>query len=159
MTDAELKQHLEAAEKSPRQIAAAVSGLPDKVLRYKPSPDKWSILEILAHLADMEILYAYRSRQILADKAPAIAPIEPDDWGRHLGYIDTPASESVALSGLMRHHNLRLLRRLNAADLQKGAFHPELKRQLTLEEIMGMMVRHGPNHLEQIEKLKKAAAQ
>ena len=72
MTEAELKKHLEAAEKSPKQIAAAVSGLPEKTLRYKP-PGKWCILEILGHLADMEIMYAYRMRQILADKKPVIA--------------------------------------------------------------------------------------
>jgi hypothetical protein len=66
MTEAELKDHLDAAEKSPKQIAAAVLGLPEKTLRYKPSPDKWCILEILGHLADMEILYAYRIRQMLA---------------------------------------------------------------------------------------------
>ena len=53
MTEAELKKHLDAAEKSPREIAAAVSGLPEKVLRFKPAPNKWSILEILAHLVDI----------------------------------------------------------------------------------------------------------
>ena len=68
MTEAEFRKHLDAAEKSPKQIAAAVSGLPDKTLRYKPAPDKWCILEILAHLADIEILYAHRIRQMLADK-------------------------------------------------------------------------------------------
>ena len=50
MTESELKRHLDAAEKSPKQIAAAVSGLPEKTLRYKPSPDKWCILEILGHV-------------------------------------------------------------------------------------------------------------
>ena len=50
MTEAELKKHLDAAEKSPKQIAAAVSGLPNNILRYKPAPEKWCILEILAHL-------------------------------------------------------------------------------------------------------------
>ena len=44
MTGAELKKHLDAAEKSPKEIAAAVSGLPDKVLRHKPSPEKWCCL-------------------------------------------------------------------------------------------------------------------
>ena len=70
MTEAELKKHLDLAEKSPKEIAAAVLGLPDKTLRYRLSPDKWCILEILAHLADIEILYAYRMRQMLADKDP-----------------------------------------------------------------------------------------
>ena len=58
MAESELKKYLEAAEKSPKQIAAAVSGLREKTLRYKPSPDKWCILEILGHLADIEIVYA-----------------------------------------------------------------------------------------------------
>ena len=58
MTDNELRAYLEDAEKNPRQIAATVSGLHDKVLRYKPAPDKWSILEVLGHIADIEIVYA-----------------------------------------------------------------------------------------------------
>src|SRR4029077_2492630 len=88
MTEAELKKHLDAAEKSPKQIAAAVSGLPEKTLRYKPSPDKWCILEILGHLADIEILYAYRMRQMVADKRPVLAVIDQDDWARNLGYME-----------------------------------------------------------------------
>jgi uncharacterized damage-inducible protein DinB len=158
MTEAELKKHLDEAEKSPKQIAAAVSGLPDKTLRYKPAPDKWSILEILGHLADMEILYAYRMRQMLADKKPVIAPIDQDDWARHLGYMEAAPAELVALYGLLRHHNLRLLRRLRPGDLAKAAFHPEHKRDVTVNEIVRMMSGHGANHLEQIERLKKEAA-
>jgi uncharacterized damage-inducible protein DinB len=73
--------------KSPKQIAAAVLDLPEKTLRYKFSPDKWSILEILGHLADMEILYSYRIRQMLADQDPVIAPIDQDAWAKNLGYF------------------------------------------------------------------------
>jgi len=158
MTEAELKQHLDAAEKSPKQIAAAVSGLPDKVLRYKPSPEKWCILEILGHLVDMEIVLAYRMRQMMADKKPVIAPIEQDDWARNLGYMETPPVELVALYGLNRHHNLRLLRRLKVEDLVKSAYHPELKQDMSLAEIVERIARHGPNHLAQIERLKKEGA-
>ena len=89
MTEAELKKHLDTAEDSPKQIAAAVLDLPEKTLRHKPSPDKWCILEILGHLADMEILYAYRIRQTLADKDPVIAPIDQDEWAKKLGYLES----------------------------------------------------------------------
>jgi DinB family protein len=157
MTDSEFKSHLDAAEKSPKQIAAAVSGLPDKTLRYKPAPDKWCILEILAHLADMEILYAYRMRQMLADEKPVIAPIDQDAWARNLGYLQSNPMEMVAQYGINRHVNLQLLRRLKVADLDKSAYHPELKRQVAVAEIVQMMSKHGPNHLEQIEKLKQQA--
>jgi hypothetical protein len=155
MTESELKKHIEAAEKSPKEIAAAVAGLPDSTLRYKPAPNKWSILEMLAHLVDMETLYAYRMRQMLADKNPQIAPIDQDEWARNLGYSEESVPELLALYGLNRHHNLQLLRRLKPADLDKGAFHPEHKRKVTVADIVGMMSGHGPNHLEQIERIKR----
>jgi len=157
MTEAEAKQHIDAAEKSPKQIATAVSGLPDKVLRYKPTPDEWCILEILAHLADVEVIYAFRLRHMLADKSPVIAPVDQDDWARHLGYLEETPAELVALYGLNRHHNVQLLRRLKPADLEKSAFHPELQRNFTVAELLGRIGVHGANHLEQIERLKKEA--
>jgi len=157
MTVADLKKCLDAADKSPREIAASVSGLSEKVLRYKSAPDKWSILEIMAHLADMEILYAYRMRQMVADEKPVIAPIDQDHWAARLGYLQESLPELVALYGLNRHHNLNLLRRLKPENFDKGAFHPELQRNVTLADYLQMMVRHGPNHLAQIESLKKQA--
>jgi uncharacterized damage-inducible protein DinB len=157
MTDSELKAYLEEAEKNPRQIAAAVSGLPDKVLRYKPAPEKWSILDVLGHIADIEIVYAYRLRQMLADSQPATAPVDQNAWAQQLGYLETPAPELIAVYGLIRLHNLRLLRRLKPGDLEKGAFHPELERQFTVAELIERIAQHGASHLGQIEKLKAEA--
>ncbi len=157
MTESELKKHLEAAEKSPKQVAAAVSGLPEKVLRYKPAPDKWCIQEILGHLADIEIVYAYRLRQMLADKKPNIAPMDQNDWAQNLGCLETPPAELVALYGLNRHSNLRLLQRLKPADLSKSAYHPETKENFTVAQLIERMAVHGTSHLEQIERLKKEA--
>src|ERR1700740_2238255 len=139
MTEAELKKHLEAAEKSPKEIAAAVSGLAPATLRYKPAPEKWSIVEILGHLADIEIVYGYRLRQMLADEKPVIAPMDQDAWAKHLGYIEAPAPELVALYGLNRHHNLRLLKRLKPGDLAKAAFHPEIQKDVTVAALGGRM--------------------
>lgn len=83
MTEAELKKHLDAAEKSPKEIAAAVSGVSPAALRYKADAAKWCILEILGHLADIEIVYGYRLRQMLADEKPVIAPMDQDAWARN----------------------------------------------------------------------------
>jgi hypothetical protein len=157
MTERELRDYLEAAEKSPKQIARAVSGLPEKVLRYKPAPDKWCIQEILGHLADVEIVYAYRLRQMLADKKPVIAPMDQNDWALNLGCLETPPAELIALYGLNRHANLRLLRRLKPEDLGKSAYHPETKQDFSVAELIERMGAHGANHLEQIESLKREA--
>ena len=157
MTEAEFKKNLAAAEANPKKIAMATSGLPEKVLRFKPAPDKWCILEIMGHLADIEIVYAYRIRQMLADEKPVIAPMDQDAWARNLGYMQSTAAELMATYGLNRHANLQLLRRVKAEDLQKSAFHPELKREMTLAEIVERMGSHGEEHLAQIERLKQVA--
>ncbi len=163
MTEAEFKKHLDAAEKSPKEIAAAVSGLPERILRYKPSADtdtdkdKWCVLEILGHLADVEIVYGYRLRQMLADVKPEIAPIDQDAWARNLNYMNSAPAELVAFYGLARYHNLRLLRSLKPSDLSKSAFHPEMQKEITVADLVERMGSHGAAHLKQIERTKAEA--
>jgi len=157
MSEGELEKYLDAAEQNPKQIATAVSGLPEKMLRYKPTPGRWCIQEILGHLTDVEIVYAYRLRQMLADKKPVIAPMDQNDWARNLGCLETSPAELIALYGLNRHANLRLLRRLKPEDLGKSAYHPETKQDFTVAQLIQRMGTHGANHLEQIERLKREA--
>lgn len=158
MTEADFKKHLEAAEKGPKLTALAVSGLPEKTLRYKPAPEKWCILEILAHLADVEIVFGYRIRQILAAPNSPIVPMDQEAWARNLGYLETSPAEMNALYGVNRHANLQILRRLEVADLEKSAFHPQLNREWKLAEIVEKLNTHSAKHLEQIEALKKRAS-
>jgi len=157
MTDHELREKIDAVERGPALVAAAAAGVDERTLRYKPEPKKWCILEILGHLSDIEVLYGYRMRQMLADRAPTIAPMDQDDWARNLGYLEGSASDFLSAFQSARRANVRLLRRLEPADLQKGAFHPEKGRKVTLEELIGMMVIHDPNHAGQIERLKQQA--
>jgi hypothetical protein len=155
MTEADLAKHLDAAEKSPKQIAGAVVGLPDKTLRYKPAPAEWCILEVLGHLADIEIVYAYRLRQMLADNKPVIAAMDQDAWAIKLGHTETPAAEMIALYALNRHANLRLLRRLKPGDLEKFAHDSESGKDVMVADYVVKIGAHGATHLEQIEELKK----
>ncbi len=156
MTADELKRLIAEAEQDPKRLAAAVSGVPEPLLKRKPAPDKWSIHEIVGHLADAELIFAYRFRQILADKDPKFAPIDQDAWAERLGYTEAAIPELIAQFGVNRFHNLRLLRRVGLEAFGKSGFHPERNRQVTLEEMFQYWVGHGPNHLAQIERLKKA---
>ena len=158
MTEAEIKNYLDEAEKGPKKLAAAVSGLTDNLLRYKPTPDKWCILEILGHVADVELVYGYRMRQMIADKKATIAPIDQDDWAKNLGYLDASPAELLAQYGVNRHHNLRLLRRLKPDDLKKSAWHPERNVNVELEDMVQRFSSHDANHLQQIERLKREAS-
>ncbi len=157
MTAEEFRERLDRLSVGPNAITAAVAGVAEQVLDYQPSPEKWSIRQIVAHLADVEIIYGYRMRQMLADEKPQIAPIDQDNWARNLNYRTAPVSGSLEQYTALRRANLRLLRRIEVQDLARGAFHPERGRIVTLEELLGMMVGHDPNHLQQIERLKQQA--
>ncbi len=113
--------------------------------------------QVLCHLADIEIVYGYRMRQVIADRAPTFGPFEPDDWARNLGYTEVAPEEALTLYRTVRRGNLRLLRRLAAGDLVKGGFHPEQNRQVPLAEFIERLAGHDPNHLGQIETLKRSA--
>ncbi len=106
-------------------MAAAVSGLPDKILRYTPSPQKWSILQIVAHLAYVELVYSLRLRQMIAQPGSTLAPMDQNAWAARLGYMEATPAELIAQFGVNRLHNVRLLRRLTLDDLEKSAYHPE----------------------------------
>jgi uncharacterized damage-inducible protein DinB len=158
MTDSELQQKIDAIAAGPSLIAEAVAGCDASALDYQPAPGKWSIREIVAHLADIDVLYGYRLRQMIADKTPVLAAIDQDDWARNLHYRDADVAEALECYRASRRANVRLLRGLRVADLQRGAFHPELKRIVTIEELLGMMLKHDPNHRGQIERLRQQAA-
>jgi hypothetical protein len=84
--------------------------------------------------------------------------MDQDAWAQYLDYMETSVPELIALYGLNRHHTLQLLRRLKLADLEKSAYHPELKQDVTVAEYVEKMGTHGAGHLAQIERLKKQAA-
>jgi uncharacterized damage-inducible protein DinB len=155
MTADQIKTLITEAEQDPKRLAAAVSGIPESTLNRKSSPDKWSIHEIVGHLADAEIIVAYRFRQVLADKDPKFAPIDQDAWTQTLGYTEASIPELIAQFGVNRFHNLRILRRATPEAFAKSGYHPERNRQVTLEEMFQYWVNHGPNHIAQIERLKK----
>jgi hypothetical protein len=115
-------------------------------------------VEVLGHLADIEIVYGHRIRQMLADAKPVIAPMDENAWARNLGYMETPTLELGALYEVNRYHNLRLLHRMKPEDLEKSAYHPELKHDVTVAEYAARMENHSANHLQQIERLKEQAA-
>ena len=79
------------------------------------------------------------------------------DPGVRSRHIPEPPAELVAFYGIARHHNLRTLGRVKAADLLKSAYHPELQREVTVAEIVERLGGHGASHLQQIEQLKKQA--
>jgi hypothetical protein len=122
---------------------------PEKVLR-SPAPGKWSAAEIVAHLADCELVFAFRLRQTLAEDAPMIQPFDQEKWAAT--YTGISAAQALAVFTAMRGWNLRLIELALPEAAERPVTHPErgTMKFLTLVETMA---GHDLNHLQQLKRL------
>src|SRR5579871_6014441 len=72
----------EVIAKTAEELKSIVSGLSEEQINREPAPGKWSIREILCHLADCEIVFAFRIRQTLAEPNHVVQPFDQDRWAR-----------------------------------------------------------------------------
>jgi uncharacterized damage-inducible protein DinB len=115
-----------------------------------PAPDKWSIREIVAHLADCELVFAFRLRQTLAQEHAVIQPFDQEAWAERYSAYDI--TTALAMFEAARNWNLKLVATVSAEDKRKPTTHPE-RGTMTFWTIVETMAGHDINHLEQIEKI------
>jgi len=137
---------------TPATLERLIAGVPEEALRARPAPGKWSIAEIVAHLADAEIVGAYRIRLILGAPGTAIAAYDQNDWSRAGHYERRDPRQSVAQFRAVREANLALLRLLTPEQWTQFGEHSERGRE-TIEHIVRMFAGHDTNHVRQIEEI------
>jgi hypothetical protein len=134
-------------------LETAVAGL-DHVSQHRPeAPGKWSVAEVIAHLADSELVGSYRFRRVLAEDKPRLSGYDQDRWAQGLRYRDTMLPESLAQFRCLRAGNLRLLRAATPADLQRVGIHAE-RGEETLAHIVKLYAAHDLVHLRQIARIR-----
>lgn len=142
----EVQSRLVAAVKS------AVAGLSDSVLRTPEAPGKWSVMEVVQHLADTELVYGYRMRMILAHPSPAIEGYDQDAWAAELRYNDVPLAQALDQMRILRGANLRLLSGLSEVQLDRYGMHSERGRE-SIRHIMRLIAAHDLVHRRQIARI------
>jgi hypothetical protein len=139
---------------TPGLLQQAIDALPPQQADTPIAPGKWSPREIVAHLADCELVHSFRLRQILAAPAshPAVfEPFDQDVWARHYAAYSLPLA--LELFRANRAWNVSLIGSLTAADFDRPAHHPE-RGDLTLLTLVETMAGHDLNHLGQLQQLK-----
>ena len=126
----------------------AVTG-PDR-LSQRPAPGKWSPVEIICHLADCEIVFAFRLRQTLAEDGPTIQPFDQDKWAAT--YTGISASQALGVFASLRGWNLRLMRAALPAAAGRTMTHPE-RGTMTFQNVVETMAGHDLNHLGQLRRI------
>jgi len=144
----------------PRKVQAATAGRLEKLLRgatraklsKRPAPDKWSISEIVAHLAEAEIVVGYRMRVILGAPGSPIQAFDQDKWAAEGKYGARDAKKSLALFRALREANIEWLKSLSPQQRKAFGMHSE-RGQESIEFIERMMAGHDVNHIRQIEAI------
>ena len=114
-------------------------------------PGKWTAREIVCHLADCEIAFAFRLRQALAEPNHTIQPFDQDAWARIYGSLD--AERAIETFSALRKWNVELLTRMPKDAHSKPLRHPE-RGEMTFQTLVETMAGHDINHLRQLEKLR-----
>ena len=138
--------------KAPDILASLIDGLTEEEVGRRPAPLKWSIREIVAHLADDELVGAYRIRLILSDPGTTIQAFDQDVWARTGRYGTTDVAESLALYRALRRANLKLLRSLTAEEWDRSGVHAERGVE-SLRDIAMYFAGHDINHFNQIRSI------
>ena len=127
-------------------------GLTAKQLKWTPEPGKWSIAEILAHLADAEIVASWRMRSVIGASGNPIQPFDQDAWASVFQYGKRDAKQSLEVFRVLRENNLAMLRALAPETWDNYGMHAERGKE-TVAHLTRMFAGHDTNHLLQIERI------
>jgi len=129
-----------------------IDGVPAAALRKRPAPQKWSVSEIVAHLADGEIVGGFRMRLILGSPGAAIVAYDQDSWVVSGHYDKRDPRKSVEQFRVLREGNLALLESLEPEQWTHYGLHSERGRE-SIEDIVRMFAAHDLNHLQQVAEI------
>jgi hypothetical protein len=141
---------------TPGRLRALAGAATDEELRHAPAPGRWSSAQILAHLADAEIVAAWRLRSILARDGVKLQAFDQNDWAATFHYERADPAESLAVFEALRRANLRLLTSVDPALHAHAGMHEERGRE-SIEHLLRMYAGHDLNHLAQVEQLLSEA--
>ena len=152
MAHADGQEPMKVQANTPKRLERLIKGISAAKLRKRPEPNKWSVAEIIAHLADVEIVVGWRLRVILGAPGTPITAFDQDSWVTALHYDKRDPKKDVAQHRVLREANLAMLKTLTPEQWKQFGMHSE-RGQESIEHIVRMIAGHDLNHIQQIERI------
>jgi uncharacterized damage-inducible protein DinB len=147
------KDPIQSMQETPAALTGLLQELPQEIAKSRPAPGKWSVSEIVAHLADAELAAGFRYRFIVgADDGVAVPAYDQDRWAAAGNYGAVPLEASLKSFLGLREMNLRFLKSLPEPAWNKFGMHSERGRE-RLRDLVQLVAGHDLNHLAQIRKI------
>ena len=135
---------------TPQELRRVTDRIGTSHVTRSRAPGKWSARDILCHLADSEIVFAFRLRQVLAEDHHVIQPFDQERWARTYSAADAEAALATFMA--IRSWNVALLKTLTAEQFARRLTHPE-RGEMSFEVIVETMGGHDLNHVKQLEAI------
>jgi len=146
---------MELLAETPTVLRAAVAGLTPEQDGTPERPGKWSVRQVVQHLADSDVVGAFRFRMVLAHDAPELPGYDQDLFAERLRYQDTDLATALDDFEFLRGLNLRLLRRATPEDMKRVMRHAE-RGDEPLAHMIKLYAGHDVVHLRQIARIRQA---
>jgi uncharacterized damage-inducible protein DinB len=145
------EEQLSRMSRTAEDLAAALRTRPEAVAR-RPAENSWAAIEVLCHLRDTEDLFLSRFQAILAENEPKLSgPPDNERMTAERQYLKDDAPRALETFRAKRQANLKFLRGLTPAQLERGGTHPTRGR-MTIKDFVAVMASHDDNHLEQLRR-------
>lgn len=134
-------------------VAVAITGAAGPELDFKSAPDKWSVRQIVAHLADAESANVVRLRQVIAEDNPTLYPFDQNAWAERTNYQKRKPSQSLDTMRQLRAENYELLKDLPAESFARTGTHSR-RGNMTLLDLLRLLAEHAEKHAMQIRSVR-----
>jgi hypothetical protein len=151
LTAEERQNLIRRYEQGPARLKAALAKVPPGAIKWRPGEGKWSVHEVVCHLADSESNAALRIRYLTAEENPLIVGYDQAKWARVFDYHSAPLEPALAVVDSVRANTSALLKRLPESAWSAKGEHTESGRY-TAEDWLGIYAEHMEKHSGQIER-------
>jgi len=149
----EIPEILERYRRGAELVAVAITGAAGPELDFKSAPDKWSVRQIVAHLADTEAVTVSRFRSMIAEDNPAMVPFDQKAWAERTDYANRKPSQALETMRHLRADNYALLNGLPQETFSRPGTHSRLG-PMTLLDMVRLMAEHAEKHATQIRNIR-----
>ena len=149
----DLSALLERFRRSPEVLAVVLTGVFGEEEDYTTAPGKWSIRQIIAHLADSEMVDAYRMRAVIAENNPTLSGYDQNLWTQNLDYAQRKPKQSLESFRRQRAENYGLLKNVPESAYSRTGNHAE-RGPMTLLEVVENCAEHAENHARQLQSIR-----
>ena len=152
MTNQERNALIESYGGAYNILVDALKKFPREMWQWKASPEKWSIHEVMIHIADSEANSYVRCRRFIAEPGSGVYGYNENKWAKHLDYHSQSVEDSLELFRLLRKSSYDLIRTIDDTTWETATVHHSENGLVTFEQWLKTYEEHIPVHIRQMKR-------